>query len=284
MRIRTGETETRFSLPQGTEFYLRQESAPEGFIFDAQTLIPVTDSEIVVRNQAYGRVTISVRDTLGEGIEGVSLTATDGAGNQTELVTDENGQAVLLCDHAGAYAIAESGLPEGVLPAENDSVQVQAAPGSAAEVAFEHPAPGLVQAAATLVSVNALGEQEEKPLAGLALCVAGQTATTDADGAASLNLPEGTYDAQLVYTGEGSVVLPFTQGQIIVRSGETTRVEVSASSAEGRIAVQAESGHAVSGGAVRFISDATGESYGPYAMDADGFAVSDALPGRSLSP
>lgn len=142
MRIRTGETETRFSLPQGTEFYLRQESAPEGFIFDAQTLIPVTDSEIVIRNQAYGRVTISVRDTLGEGIEGVSLTATDGAGNQTELVTDENGQAVLLCDHAGAYAIAESGLPEGVLPAENDSVQVQAAPPSAAEVAFEHPAPG----------------------------------------------------------------------------------------------------------------------------------------------
>ena len=184
MRIRTGETETRFSLPQGTEFYLRQESAPEGYIFDAQTLIPVTDSEIVVRNQAYGRVTISVRDTLGEGIEGVSLTATDGAGNQTELVTEENGQAVLLCDHAGAYAIAESGLPEGVLPAENDSVQVQAAPGSAAEAAFEHPAPGLVQAAATLVSVNALGEQEEKPLAGLALCVAGQTATTDADGAA----------------------------------------------------------------------------------------------------
>lgn len=55
MRIRTGETETRFSLPQGTEFYLRQESAPEGFIFDEQTLIPVTDSEIVVRNQAYGR-------------------------------------------------------------------------------------------------------------------------------------------------------------------------------------------------------------------------------------
>ena len=32
MRIRTGETETRFSLPQGTEFYLRQESAPEGYV------------------------------------------------------------------------------------------------------------------------------------------------------------------------------------------------------------------------------------------------------------
>ena len=29
---------------------------------------------------------------------------------------------------------------------------------------------------------------------------------------------------------------------------------------------------------LRFISDATGESYGPYAMDADGLAVSDALP------
>ena len=43
MRIRTGETETRFSLPQGTEFYLRQERAPEGYTFDSQTLIPARE-------------------------------------------------------------------------------------------------------------------------------------------------------------------------------------------------------------------------------------------------
>ena len=62
MRIRTGETETRFSLPQGTEFYLRQERAPEGYTFDSQTLIPVTDGEIVVQNKAQGRLNITVRD------------------------------------------------------------------------------------------------------------------------------------------------------------------------------------------------------------------------------
>ena len=77
MRIRTGETETRFSLPQGTEFYLRQERAPEGYTFDSQTLIPVTGGEIVVQNEAQGRLNITVRDQRGEAIEGVRLTATD---------------------------------------------------------------------------------------------------------------------------------------------------------------------------------------------------------------
>ena len=66
MRIRTGETETRFSLPQGTEFYLRQERAPEGYTFDSQTLIPVTDGEIVVQNKAQGRLNITVRDQRGD--------------------------------------------------------------------------------------------------------------------------------------------------------------------------------------------------------------------------
>ena len=80
MRIRTGETETRFSLPQGTEFYLRQERAPEGYTFDSQTLIPVTDGEIVVQNKAQGRLNITVRDQRGEAIEGVRLTATDETG------------------------------------------------------------------------------------------------------------------------------------------------------------------------------------------------------------
>ena len=111
MRIRTGETETRFSLPQGTEFYLRQERAPEGYTFDSQTLIPVTGGEIVVQNEAQGRLNITVRDQRGEAIEGVRLTATDETGAQTELTTDGNGQAVLLCDRAGNYTVSETASP-----------------------------------------------------------------------------------------------------------------------------------------------------------------------------
>ena len=279
MRIRTGENETRFSLPQGTEFYLRQESAPEGYTFDSQTLIPVTGGEIVVRNEAQGRLSVTVRDQLGHAIEGVRLTATDEAGNTQTLVTDENGQAVLLCDRAESYTVAESELPEGVLPIEKGSVSAQVSLASTTSVDFEHPAPGTVQAAATLVSVNELGEREEKPLADLVLQIAGQAdAATDGDGLAQIALPEGTYDVTLSYAGDEDVVLPFTQGQLIVRSGETTRVELAAASSAGRIVMQAESSRAISGGAVSYASEETGEVYGPYAMDADGLAVSEPLP------
>ena len=279
MRIRTGENETRFSLPQGTEFYLKQESAPEGYVFDDQALIPVTGGEIVVQNQAQGRLVVTARDQRGEAIEGVRLTATDETGSQTELLTDENGQAVLLCDRAGRYTVTESGLPENTLPAENSAVSAQVELASETNVVFEHPAPGMVQVEATLVSVNALGETEEKPLPGVTLRIDGQAdATTDADGAAQIALPEGTYDAALSCEADEEVVLPFTQGQLIVRGGETTRVELTAASSTGRILVQAESGRAVSGGAVSFVSDATGDIYGPYAMDAEGLAVSDPLP------
>ena len=279
MRIRTGENETRFSLPQGTEFYLKQESAPDGYVFDEQALIPVTGGEIVVRNEAQGRLVVTVRDTAGEALEGVRLLATDEAGQTSELITDEKGQALLLCDHAGVYTVTESGLPEGVLPAENASVQVQTALASEVNAVFEHPAPGVVQVAATLVSVNAQGEQEEKPLSGVTMRISGQAdVTTDDDGMAQLALLDGTYDASFAYAGDEEASLPFTQGQLIVRSGETTQVEMRAASRAGRIVIQAESSRTVTGGEVSFVSETTGAVYGPYAMDAEGFAVSDSIP------
>ena len=91
-------------------------------------------------------------------------------------------------------------------------------------------------------------------------------------------LPEGSYDVTLSYAGDADILLPFTQGQLIVRGGQTTKVELAAASRMGRIVMQAESGRAVSGGAVSYASEETGEVYGPYAMDADGLAVSDPLP------
>ena len=123
----------------------------------------------------------------------------------------------------------------------------------------EHPAPGTVQAAATVVSVNALGEREEKPLAGLTLHIIGQgDVTTDSDGMAQAALPEGSYDVTLSYAGDADILLPFTQGQLIVRGGQTTKVELAAASRMGRIVMQAESGRAVSGGAVSYASEETG--------------------------
>ena len=87
MRIRTGEGEMRFTLPQGTEFYLRQESAPDGYAFDKDALIPVTGEEIVVQNEAQGELMITVQDALGKPISGVTLTASAENGEGTQLVT-----------------------------------------------------------------------------------------------------------------------------------------------------------------------------------------------------
>lgn len=114
MRIRTGEGETRFTLPQGTEFYLRQESAPDGYAFDKDTLIPVTGEEIVVQNEAQGELMITVQDALGKPISGVTLTASAENGEGTQLVTDENGMATLRADEAQRYLVTETELPQGV--------------------------------------------------------------------------------------------------------------------------------------------------------------------------
>ena len=61
MRIRTGEGETSFTLPQGVEFYLRQESAPQGYLYDDTALYKVEGEEIVVAN----RMAVSLPSLLG---------------------------------------------------------------------------------------------------------------------------------------------------------------------------------------------------------------------------
>ncbi|MFR5795546.1 MAG: hypothetical protein ACLUI3_08345 [Christensenellales bacterium] len=112
----------------------------------------------------------------------------------------------------GNYTVSETELPEGVLPAQNDSASAQVALASAVNVVFEHPAPGTVQAAATVVSVNALGEREEKPLAGLTLHIIGQgDVTTDSDGMAQAALPEGSYDVTLS-CGDADILRPSRRG------------------------------------------------------------------------
>lgn len=87
----------------------------------------------------------------------------------------------------------------------------------------------------------------------------------------------GTYDAAFSYVGSESVVLPFTQGQIVIQSGEMTKIELAAAQNEGRVILHGESRRALSGGAVS-LKSAEGRNYGPYAFDAEGLAISDALP------
>ena len=286
MRIRTGEGETRFTLPQETEFYLRQESAPDGYAFDKDTLIPVTGEEIVVQNEAQGELMITVQDALGKPISGVTLTASAENGEGTQLVTDENGMATLRADEAQRYLVTETELPQGVYAmtgfsggeAAEGGVSARVELASRTNLVLEHPATGTVQIAATLSYIDEQGEAKTHPLADIRMDIAGQTTlTTDSDGQVQTALLPGTYDAAFSYVGSESVVLPFTQGQIVIQSGEMTKIELAAAQNEGRVILHGESRRALSGGSVS-LKSAEGRNYGPYAFDAEGLAISDALP------
>ena len=293
MRIRTGEGETRFSLPQGAEYYLRQESAPQGYLFDAEALIPVTDGEIVLQNAMAGQIAVTAADSLGAPVAGVQLTATGEDGSVLTATTDENGAALFVCEKAQAYTVSQSALPLGVFAAQRAqlggadadaaamTVQVKAA--SRARVHYEHPAAGSVQLAMTLEIIDDNAQMLKTPLEGVEMEISGAllekplTITTDKQGAAQASLMEGTYDVRLRYKGKTELVLPIEKGQMIVSSGSTTLIELAASERTGRIVVMADAAGAVSGGSVTLRSVGKNKKFGPYALDAEGMAVTEPL-------
>ncbi len=288
MRIRTGEGETRFSLPQGAQYYLRQESAPEGYLFDSETLIPVTGEEIVVQNAMAGQLLISAVDSLGAPVAGVQIEVTDEAGEAHALVTDANGEAVFTCAQPQRCIVREAGLPEGVFAARSvtggeaagEGVTVDVAPATRARVTFEHPASGTVRLDVQYAVIDDNAQTVTQPLAGVQMEILSDPAVsvvTDAQGQASASLLEGTYAVRLRYAGEERAVLPVTEGQMIVESGSTTLIELTATQATGRIVLLAHSENALDGGSVTLQCVETGEEFGPYALDAEGMAVSEPL-------
>ena len=291
MRIRTGDGETRFSLPQGTEFFLRQESAPQGYAFDSETLIPVQGEEIVVHNAMAGQLVIGVKDTVGLSIPGVTFTVTDEKGVQHTLTADENGQTVLNDVESGVYTVTQSDLPDGVFGAisvyadrESDvtardeaSVSVRVSDASRTRVTFEHPASGAVQLNMQLAVIDDAGQTALQPLEGVTMHISGSTevsVTTDETGCAQASLLEGEY--MLRFETAGSALLPVSEAMMIVESGSTTLIDLTAKEPTGRIVLNAQASKAVSGGSFMAVSDATGREYGPYALDADGMAISEA--------
>lgn len=294
MVVRTGEVGASFTLPEGMEFYLRQQSAPEGYAFDSDALIPVTEGEIVVRNAMAGELCLRAADSLGTPMAGVEITVQTQDGQAHTLLTDEHGEAVLSCGGLETVTalVSETRLPEGVYPAMSASVDgiaadaaqaaAQITPARRTQVAFEHPASGSVQLSMQVQSVGDDGQPHARPLAGVRMEIHGSdgqslSIVTDEQGQAEAALLEGTYDVLFAYDGEERVVLPLEAGQLIVRSGYATLVELTARENAGRIVVQAQAAQSVTGGSVMIQSELTGERIGSFALDADGVAVSALL-------
>ncbi len=294
MRIRTGEGGTSFTLPQGMAFYLRQESAPEGYVFDSETLIPVTGSEITVTNAMMGELVIRAQDSMGAAQAGVTIDVTGADGSSTQLVTDANGEAVIRAAGGDVLTVSETALTEEMYPAQavrfdgqeqsiggmQAQAQVTMREAARSRLTFVHPTPGSMQLSMQVLSIDENGEQVAKPLAGVRMTVAGETplsVVTDETGKAEIPMLTGTYDIALAYEGELDIHMPIEHGQAMVENGKKTAIDLQARSVLGRIAVQLDCERKVSGGEVTLENESTGESFGPYAFDGDGLAVSGEL-------
>lgn len=290
MRIRSGSDAVSFMLPEGMEFYLRQESASEGYLYDAAQLIPVAEEAIVVRNYMPGELVVETVDSIGMPVAGVEIGIRDESGEIRTEKTDSNGRLTIRFEDAQNVTIEETSLPQGVYAAR--SVRVNGtdadmmAPVSASVdvsvrtcVRFEHPASGTVALSMHVVSINDKGDVQTDPLSGVSMEIVGQDVTivTDDQGDARASLLEGTYDVRFAYAGENRVVLPLTEGSMIIESGATTYIELNAARQEGRIVLRADSAYPVSGGSVLLVREDNGESFGPYAFDGDGVLVSEPL-------
>lgn len=296
MRVRTGEEPVSFTLPEGPEFYLVPLNVPDGYVVmdgdePAQEPIPVVGEEIVVRCIMPGELVITAQDSLGTPLAGVEVAVDSGDGESRSYVTDQSGQVKVSYVTAAQVSVREAGLPEGVFAArgvsvdgqaqEGVSAQAQVRPSRRTQVVFEHPASGTVQLSMLARTLDANGEAMTAPLSGVVMTVEGAQQgrmVTDEQGQASASLVEGVYTVHLSYEGSEAIVLPLTDGKMIVESGLTTVIELSAPRAEGRISVQAQSGRPVSGGVFVFENEKTGDQYGPYELDREGLLVSDLLP------
>ena len=290
MRIRTGEEAVSFMLPDGMEFYLRQESAPQGYIYDPAQLIPVTQEDIVVRNAMPGELVIQAVDSLGTPLAGVEIILTDEAGGQHAVLTGEDGIAQISYDEQQRILLSEGDLPQGVYAAQSVSAGGQAADVSVpvpvevnlsrrTRVVFEHPASGTVALKMAYDCVGADGETKQYPLAGVSMEILEQgiSVVTDEEGEARASLLEGLYTVRFSYQGDEEIILPLTEGSMIVESGSTTYIELSAAQVYGRVVLNAVSGQPVIGGSLMIVREDSGEAFGPYAFDGDGLLVSELL-------
>jgi len=292
MRIRTGEGETRFALPGGTEFYLIQESAPHGYVLHEE-LIPVTGDQVVVRNAMEGELLLSAVDSLGVPLSGVTWEATAEDGTVHTLVSGYDGCAALRCETAQQFEVVQTALPAGVFDALSvngqaqsgaQSVLVQVDMASRTRVNYAHPAAGSVLLEMALKTIDANADVSSRPLSGVAMEIAGEmlsqpvTIVTDDEGQARTALMEGMYTLRLSYLGDEDVILPLEAAQMMVSSGAVTLIELEATPSTGRVAVNVPGGRSIDGGSVTLRHEDTGRAYGPYPLDAEGMAVSDLIP------
>ncbi len=287
MKIRTGVDGASFTLPSGMEYYLMQQSTQNGYLFDADALIPVNSRELTVQNVMPSLLAVSACDSLNTPIAGVVITVTDEDGKKTEQMTDEYGWARFYSDSILSGTVTETKLMEDAVPARSvtingvrsDSTAFVTHPGECTVIRFEHPASGTVQLNTTVTTLGDSGETLTQPLPGVTMTIESNpavTLTADEAGYAETVLLEGTYPVTFSAPNE-QVHMPFEKGSLVIESGGVTNVLVEASMHEGRIVLDADFGGHNAKGTVTILSETDGTVAAFLELPADGHLVSPSL-------
>ncbi len=296
-RIRTEDEPVAFALPDRTEFYLLQESAPMGYQMAAQEYWKLGEQrELVLDNAMPGGAIITAVNASGEKQAGAKLCLT--AQNQTrfEGVSGVDGTWTLGALPAGNYLLDSVQPPKGMLPAQDAQRVVVVRDATWTTAQMNYVEPGKLAVQAERVSVDQTGQIVRTPLAGLTCDVLdeqGNAAVSldtgapaklvcDQRGWAQAALPSGNYTVRVDQRSAQGNLLQAEAYQVRVTDEKTSTVQVITGSPECRVRVRVLGQTAQSAevplGAVSVTLTREGKTYGPYPTDDSGAAMSEALP------
>ena len=233
--IRTESEPVSFDLPDGMAFFMRQESAPEGYLPIPEGYWPIEGIlELRADNAMPGGLEVTAEDADGQPLAGARVRLLQDGQLVREGVTGADGAWRADPLPAGGYVIENAEPPLDFLPAPDPSREITVRDATWAGGAFVHQRKGRVLIQAEHVAMRGDGQLERTPLAGMALQLLDGDRRpvpvesvdgwrTDANGLAQSPLPAGDYVlrvAQLasetefsIADGQDTELAPISQAQ-----------------------------------------------------------------------
>ncbi|MCL2812848.1 MAG: SpaA isopeptide-forming pilin-related protein, partial [Clostridia bacterium] len=279
--VRTQAEPVSFDLPDGLVFFMRQVSAPEGYMPIPEGYWSIEGlTELRVDNAMPGGLEVLAADTDGQPLAGVQVRLLQEGQLVQEGVTGADGAWQVDPLPAGDYVIENTEPPQDFLPATDPRRDVTVRDGALAGDTFVHQRMGRVLVLAESVAMRSDGQLERAPLTDMGLqvldgnrrSVAGEW-STDANGLAQSALPAGSYVLRVAQLD--------SETEFSITDGQDTELNLLSEAQEGYIRFALTGGLpdqlAVPLVGVRCTLWQGNTLIGEYITDASGQAVTPAL-------
>ncbi len=294
--IRTEAQPVSFDLPDGTEFYVRQESAPEGYLpMPAGYWSIAGHNDLRVDNTMPGGLQVRAQGEDGSPLAEVKLRLMQEGALLQEGQTGADGAWRVDSLPAGEYTIEEAATPQDYLPVPDAQRTVTVRDAAWAGIAFVHQRKGRLLVQTERAAIRPNGQVERAPLTGVGLAVldenrravidaaSGQAIewNTDANGLAQSVLSAGSYVLRVTRQPQDAPVQLVEETTFSIADGQDTELTLTAAAQEGYVrfalsgGLDEESGIPLPG--VRCVLEREGVLLGTYTTDAGGQVVTVAL-------